>query len=117
MTAMSYIPEAHYKKKIYKRTTLACFRLLTRWLGLVPKFHNLENRPKNGVAVSNHTTPFDVLILNTDTCYSLVSTFLETNSLIIRERNEKSKNVCFWNCLFWVMEESIPKTSNCQKEL
>lgn len=74
MTAMSYIPDVRYKKMIYQRTTLACFRLLARWLGVVLRFHNLENRPKNGVAVANHTTPFDVLILNTDNCYSLVST-------------------------------------------
>lgn len=49
-----------------------CFHLMARWLGCVLTFHDKENRPKSGIAVSNHTTPFDVLMLNTNHCYSLV---------------------------------------------
>lgn len=78
MTTLAYIPECEFKKFLYRRTILTCFHLLSRWLGVVLHFHNTEYRPKKGIAVSNHTTPFDVLLLSTDNCYSLVSHFIIT---------------------------------------
>ncbi len=73
MTALNYIPESPFKKRLYRRTILACFQLLTRWLGCALKFHDTKYKPQNGIAVSNHTTPFDVLVLNSDNCYAMVS--------------------------------------------
>lgn len=50
------------------------FRILARSLSGVLTFHNTEYRPTTGgVCVANHTTPIDVLILSTQSRFSLVS--------------------------------------------
>lgn len=50
------------------------FRIMVRSLSGVVIFHNKQYRPgKGGVCVANHTSPIDVIILSTDTNYSLVS--------------------------------------------
>lgn len=49
-----------------------CFGVLSSALSSVITYHNVENRPKNGICVANHTSPIDVLILMCDNCYSLV---------------------------------------------
>ncbi|XP_065221461.1 glycerol-3-phosphate acyltransferase 4-like [Planococcus citri] len=71
MAVVGYVPESRFKKLLYKRVNIMCFHVMARWLGCFLTFHNRENRPTGGIAVSNHTTPFDVLMLNTDHCYSL----------------------------------------------
>ena len=38
-------------------------------LGLVVKSHNEEHVPKSGIAVANHTSAIDSLVLSTRTCY------------------------------------------------
>lgn len=49
------------------------FRLITRSISGLVKFHNPEFRPKNcGFCVANHTSPIDISILSTDCSYSLV---------------------------------------------
>ena len=35
-------------------------------------YHNIENRPKNGICVANHTSPIDVMVLGADNAYALV---------------------------------------------
>ncbi|KAK7074508.1 Phosphate acyltransferase, partial [Halocaridina rubra] len=35
-------------------------------------FHNTENRPSHGIAVANHTSPIDTMVLATDQCYDMV---------------------------------------------
>ena len=37
------------------------------------RFHNTENRPTHGIAVANHTSPIDSMVLATDQCYDMVS--------------------------------------------
>lgn len=71
MAVVGYVPESKFKKLLYKRVNIMCFELVARWIGMVLTFHDREHRPKSGIAVCNHTTPFDVLPLNTDHCYSL----------------------------------------------
>ncbi|CAG0913545.1 unnamed protein product [Notodromas monacha] len=36
------------------------------------KYHDVENRPKGGICVANHTSPIDVVMLHCDNVYSLV---------------------------------------------
>ena len=42
-------------------------------LSAVIRYHHVENRPKAGICVANHTSPIDVLVLACDNAYALVS--------------------------------------------
>lgn len=54
---------------VFKHT----FRMITRSISGVVRFHHPEYKPKNcGFCVANHTTPIDIAILSTDCTYSLV---------------------------------------------
>lgn len=54
---------------VFKHT----FRMITRSISGLVRFHNPEYKPKNcGFCVANHTTPIDIAILSTDCIYSLV---------------------------------------------
>lgn len=50
-----------------------CFDFLSNAISSVVYYHNVENRPENGICVANHTSPIDALVLMCDNCYSLVS--------------------------------------------
>ena len=43
-------------------------------ISAVVTYHNIENRPKGGICVANHTSPIDVCMLASDMAYALVST-------------------------------------------
>ncbi|XP_053670898.1 glycerol-3-phosphate acyltransferase 3 [Anopheles nili] len=54
---------------VFKHT----FRMITRSISGLVRFHNPEYKPKNcGFCVANHTTPIDIAILSTDCIYSLI---------------------------------------------
>ncbi|XP_050101623.1 glycerol-3-phosphate acyltransferase 3 isoform X2 [Anopheles aquasalis] len=54
---------------VFKHT----FRMITRSISGVVRFHNPQYKPKNcGFCVANHTTPIDIAILSTDCTYSLI---------------------------------------------
>ncbi|ETN58607.1 hypothetical protein AND_009803 [Anopheles darlingi] len=54
---------------VFKHT----FRMITRSISGVVRFHNAQYKPKNcGFCVANHTTPIDIAILSTDCTYSLI---------------------------------------------
>ncbi|XP_041788560.1 glycerol-3-phosphate acyltransferase 3 isoform X1 [Anopheles merus] len=54
---------------VFKHT----FRMITRSISGVVRFHHPEYKPKNcGFCVANHTTPIDIAILSTDCTYSLI---------------------------------------------
>lgn len=36
------------------------------------RFHDKQNRPTHGIAVANHTSPIDSMVLSTDNCYDMV---------------------------------------------
>ena len=42
-------------------------------ISAVITYHNIENRPKGGICVANHTSPIDVCMLASDMAYALVS--------------------------------------------
>ena len=41
-------------------------------LSAVIRYHHVENKPKAGICVANHTSPIDVLVLACDNAYALV---------------------------------------------
>ncbi|XP_042216275.1 glycerol-3-phosphate acyltransferase 3-like isoform X2 [Homarus americanus] len=44
---------------------------LRTW-NMMSRFHDTENRPTHGIAVANHTSPIDSMVLATDQCYDMV---------------------------------------------
>lgn len=71
---VGYIPESDFKRWLNKKAFKMTFRILARSLSVVLTFHNQEYKPnKSGICVANHTTPVDVVILSTESCFSLVS--------------------------------------------
>lgn len=66
------IPEGPNKRWMVKMVLIQCFGVLSSALSSVVNYHNLENRPLNGICVANHTSPIDVLMLMCDNCYSLI---------------------------------------------
>jgi glycerol-3-phosphate O-acyltransferase 3/4 len=40
---------------------LMCMRMYMRAFSTIITFHEEENKPKNGIAVANHTSPIDDL--------------------------------------------------------
>lgn len=62
---------------------LICYRILSRSLSAVITFHDVENKATSGgsapvrlkfvgIAVANHTSPIDVMVLSTDNVYALI---------------------------------------------
>ena len=45
-------------------------------ISAVITYHNIENRPKTGICVANHTSPIDVMVLGADNAYALVKKIL-----------------------------------------
>lgn len=66
------LPSGEFKRRTIKRVLIHCFEFLSSALSTVITYHNLENRPVNGICVANHTSPIDVLMLMCDNCYSLI---------------------------------------------
>lgn len=66
------LPEGHTKRWMVKMVLIQCFGVLSSALSSVVNYHNIENRPLNGICVANHTSPIDVLMLMCDNCYSLI---------------------------------------------
>lgn len=69
---IGFLPSSEFKRKTTKRILIHCFEFLSSALSTVINYHNLENRPVNGICVANHTSPIDVLMLMCDNCYSLI---------------------------------------------
>ncbi|KXJ81628.1 hypothetical protein RP20_CCG018418 [Aedes albopictus] len=66
------LPEGATKRWMVKKVLIQCFGVLSSALSSVVNYHNIENRPLNGICVANHTSPIDVLMLMCDNCYSLI---------------------------------------------
>lgn len=66
------LPEGPTKRWMVKMVLIQCFGVLSSALSSVVNYHNIENRPLNGICVANHTSPIDVLMLMCDNCYSLI---------------------------------------------
>ncbi|XP_053694669.1 glycerol-3-phosphate acyltransferase 3 [Sabethes cyaneus] len=70
--AVGCLPEGLTKRWMVKIVLIQCFGVLSSALSSVVNYHNIENRPLNGICVANHTSPIDVLMLMCDNCYSLI---------------------------------------------
>ena len=67
------LPDNKFKRYIYSSVSITAFRILSRSVSAVIKFHNKEYRPRcGGICVANHTSPFDVVILHCDMAYAMV---------------------------------------------
>uniref|UniRef100_A0A182JIH5 Phospholipid/glycerol acyltransferase domain-containing protein n=1 Tax=Anopheles atroparvus TaxID=41427 RepID=A0A182JIH5_ANOAO len=84
---------------VFKHT----FRMITRSISGVVRFHHPEYKPKNcGFCVANHTTPIDIAILSTDCTYSLVSNRWHWNAEKGLTRREA----------LWIVAASLSPPSN-----
>lgn len=87
------LPDSDLKRKVIRIMLIHCFDFLSNAISAVVHYHNVENRPVNGICVANHTSPIDALVLMCDNCYSLVS--------------QKLNAECLWNALFSSYQLSI----------
>ncbi|XP_068250549.1 glycerol-3-phosphate acyltransferase 3-like [Palaemon carinicauda] len=71
-TAVGFLPEGDFKKKVNAWVVTWCFDFVAGSLSVVARFHDIENRPSHGIAVANHTSPIDSMVLATDQCYDMV---------------------------------------------
>lgn len=65
-------PDGSFKQRLNEKLFVFCFDFIAGSLSLVATFHNVENAPKNGIAVANHTSPIDSMVLATHNCYDMV---------------------------------------------
>ena len=74
MAVVGPLPDSRIKRWLHKRAYLITFRILARSLSAIINEHNKEYRPSSGgVCVSNHTSPIDIVMVSTESCFSLVS--------------------------------------------
>ncbi|VDN01531.1 unnamed protein product [Thelazia callipaeda] len=72
-TVIGLLPEGPQKRWLNEHCLLCGYQILSSCVSAVITFNNRENRARNGgICVANHTSPIDVMILNTDCAYDLV---------------------------------------------
>ncbi|KAH7728708.1 CRE-ACL-5 protein [Aphelenchoides avenae] len=71
-TLIGCVPNERLRFFLNKRVMLMCWRVCARCFSAIITFHNRENRPTRGIAVANHTSPIDVMILSNDNVYALI---------------------------------------------
>jgi len=71
MTLIGPVKEGPFKKWLNYQVTTSCFQVLGGAISAVITYHNIENRPKGGICVANHTSPIDVCMLASDMAYAL----------------------------------------------
>uniref|UniRef100_A0ABD2X4F6 Phospholipid/glycerol acyltransferase domain-containing protein n=1 Tax=Trichogramma kaykai TaxID=54128 RepID=A0ABD2X4F6_9HYME len=69
---VGYMPDSEFKRWLNQRVLIMCFAVLSSALSSVITYHNVENKPKTGICVANHTSPIDALVLMCHNCYSLI---------------------------------------------
>ncbi|PSN47586.1 Glycerol-3-phosphate acyltransferase 4 [Blattella germanica] len=73
MSVVGFVPECRIKRWLHKYAYQITFRILARSLSAIITEHNKEFRPRcGGVCVANHTSPIDIVMLSTESCFSLV---------------------------------------------
>ncbi|XP_071541456.1 glycerol-3-phosphate acyltransferase 3-like isoform X2 [Panulirus ornatus] len=71
-TGVGLLPESDFKRRLNARVITWGFDFVAGSISVVARFHNKENRPSHGIAVANHTSPIDSMVLATDQCYDMV---------------------------------------------
>ncbi|KAG7171839.1 glycerol-3-phosphate acyltransferase 4-like [Homarus americanus] len=72
MVAIGMFPAGSFKRWLNEKLLVFCFDFIAGSLSLVATFHHEENAPKGGIAVANHTSPIDSMVLATHNCYDMV---------------------------------------------
>ncbi|OQV11834.1 Glycerol-3-phosphate acyltransferase 3 [Hypsibius exemplaris] len=73
MAFTGYLPNGPLKRRVNQYVNLMCFRIVSRGFSAIIRFHDPQNKAKEGgICVANHTTPIDVIILSVDNCYNLI---------------------------------------------
>lgn len=68
------VPAGDFRRWLNKKLFIISFRVIARSFSGIIRFHNKQWMPLCGsTCVANHTSPYDVVILSTDNCYSMVS--------------------------------------------
>ncbi|KAF8383564.1 acl-4 [Pristionchus pacificus] len=66
-------PDGALKKALNHKAMLTCHRILSRSISAVVYFHDEQYKSSShGIAVANHTSPMDVMVLSTDNVYALI---------------------------------------------
>lgn len=71
MSVIGPVTDGPFKRWLNHQITTSCFQVLGGAISAVITYHNIENRPKNGICVANHTSPIDVMVLGADNAYAL----------------------------------------------
>jgi len=71
MSLIGPFKDGPFKRWLNHQVTTSCFQVLGGAISAVITYHNVENRPKSGICVANHTSPIDVLMLACDNAYAL----------------------------------------------
>nr|XP_023014745.1 glycerol-3-phosphate acyltransferase 3 isoform X1 [Leptinotarsa decemlineata] len=70
---IGFMADGVFKSWLNEKFYLICFRVCVRSFSGVVRIHNKQYRPTCGsVCVANHTSPYDVVVLSTDNCYSMI---------------------------------------------
>lgn len=72
MAFVGQIRDGEFKRWLHYQVYTLSFQILGGVLSAVIKYHNPQNRPKQGICVANHTSPIDVLVLACDNAYALI---------------------------------------------
>jgi len=71
MSLIGPFKDGPFKRWLNHQITTSCFQVLGGAISAVITYHNIENRPKTGICVANHTSPIDVMVLGADNAYAL----------------------------------------------
>ncbi|TRY77199.1 hypothetical protein TCAL_00082 [Tigriopus californicus] len=109
--AVGSIPSQYLRRRLYDYVAVTCFRILSRSFSAVVTFHNKHYRPKSdGICVANHTTPIDVVILQIDRSYALLSWLTISMCIVGQLRDSEFKSwlhdLVYKNC-FQILSGAI----------
>ncbi|XP_065071778.1 glycerol-3-phosphate acyltransferase 3-like [Rhopilema esculentum] len=70
---VNILPQGRFREYFCEQMTMVSFRIMSRGLAALVRFHNQENKAKGGgICVANHTSPIDAILLTCDNCYALI---------------------------------------------
>ena len=74
---LTFLPQRGQIRKVLERQfSFFTARMFVLSWSAVIEYHDVHNRPRNGICVANHTSPIDCITLANDNCYSMVGVLL-----------------------------------------
>ncbi|XP_077289603.1 glycerol-3-phosphate acyltransferase 4 isoform X2 [Arctopsyche grandis] len=104
LALVGHLPPGRVKTALGVYAYKIGFRIMMRSLSGYLRFHNVEYRPKKGgFCVANHTSPIDVILLSSETCFCLVASLTACTALVgclregepRRRANRRLSAACF----------------------